>query len=150
MTLRKFVAVAIAALTAVMGNSPSIAAPATFASNSIVFANGLIPVQYREDRRNSEVRRHPPRHGWYNGHQGYREQRRGYRRHSDGWWYPPTAFGGGSVIGRHPSATHREFRSGTNARHRDWCSSRYRSYRPYDNTFIVRAGERAECISPYL
>ncbi|WP_080868927.1 BA14K family protein [Agrobacterium radiobacter] len=136
----------------VSGNSASIAAPATYVPNPIVLADGVIPVQYREDRRRPDLRRHPPRHGWYNDHQGYREQRRGYRRHSDGWWYPMAAFGGGAAIGgaigRQPS--HRELRSNTNARHRDWCSSRYRSYRPYDNTFVARAGERAECISPYL
>lgn len=27
-----------------------------------------------------------------NGHQGVKERRKGYRRHSDGYWYPPAAF----------------------------------------------------------
>ncbi|WLR95360.1 hypothetical protein [Shinella zoogloeoides] len=27
-----------------------------------------------------------------NGHQGVKERRKGYRRHSDGYWYPPGAF----------------------------------------------------------
>ncbi|WP_234717063.1 BA14K family protein [Ensifer adhaerens] len=26
--------------------------------------------------------------------------------------------------------------------------SRYRSYRPYDNTYVSRAGVRAQCMSP--
>jgi hypothetical protein len=34
--------------------------------------------------------------------------------------------------------------------HTRWCYARYRSYRPYDNTFQPYYGPRRPCISPYL
>jgi hypothetical protein len=34
----------------------------------------------------------------WRGHRGYRYARRGYRRHSDGFWYPLAAFGPTIVI----------------------------------------------------
>ncbi|WP_083222371.1 MULTISPECIES: BA14K family protein [unclassified Ensifer] len=33
--------------------------------------------------------------------------------------------------------------------HVDWCLSCCRTYRPYDNTYVPRAGVRAQCMSPY-
>ncbi len=33
--------------------------------------------------------------------------------------------------------------------HGEWCSHRYRSYRPEDNTYTSYSGARRECISPY-
>ncbi|MFU0503199.1 BA14K family protein [Pseudaminobacter sp. NGMCC 1.201702] len=33
--------------------------------------------------------------------------------------------------------------------HVDWCSMRYRSYRPKDNTFQPFNGPRRQCLSPY-
>ena len=33
--------------------------------------------------------------------------------------------------------------------HEDWCYSRYRSYRAYDNSFQPYTGGRRECFSPY-
>ena len=34
--------------------------------------------------------------------------------------------------------------------HLDWCSSRYRSYRPADNSYAPYSGGRRKCVSPYL
>jgi hypothetical protein len=34
--------------------------------------------------------------------------------------------------------------------HVEWCSSRYRSYRPYDNSYTPYSGGRRDCISPYF
>ncbi|QND52243.1 hypothetical protein HB779_10220 [Phyllobacterium sp. 628] len=52
----------------------------------------------RRDRRDRfESRRE--RAGSWNGYRGYREHRRGYRRHSDGYWYPLGAFGGRIILG---------------------------------------------------
>ncbi|WP_348631649.1 BA14K family protein [Mesorhizobium sp. M6A.T.Cr.TU.014.01.1.1] len=31
----------------------------------------------------------------------------------------------------------------------EWCYSRYRSYRAYDNTYQPYYGPRRQCISPY-
>lgn len=36
-----------------------------------------------------------------------------------------------------------------NEAHLDWCSSRYRSYRPRDNSYTAYSGGRRECISPF-
>jgi Ni/Co efflux regulator RcnB len=110
-------------------------------------------VQYREHYRDRDRRwdRHRHRHGWYGGHRGYRDYRRGYRRHSDGWWYPLAAFGAGAVIGG-AIANNREPRvvkGGIDPRHYDWCASRFRTYRAADNTYIPYVGAVAECRSPY-
>ena len=95
-------------------------------------------VQYR-DRRG-----HWDRPGHWHGHRGYRHERPGYRRHSDGWWYPLAAFGLGAAIGG-AIANDR----GTGDSHVSWCANRYRSYRAYDNTFQPNYGPRRACISPY-
>ncbi|TGQ31288.1 BA14K family protein [Mesorhizobium sp. M00.F.Ca.ET.216.01.1.1] len=34
--------------------------------------------------------------------------------------------------------------------HVEWCASRYRSYRPDDNSYMSYSGEQRPCISPYL
>jgi hypothetical protein len=36
-----------------------------------------------------------------------------------------------------------------NEAHLEWCSSRYRSYRPRDNSYTAYSGGRRECISPF-
>lgn len=116
-------------------------------AGAVPFPNAKAPqaseakqVQYRRDRND--------RPGYYRGHRGHREHRRGYRRHRDGWWYPLAAFGAGAVIGgaiaNQPRAV-----AGVNPRHIDWCSSRYRTYRASDNTYVPRVGVRAQCNSPY-
>lgn len=43
--------------------------------------------------------RGPDRAGYYRGYRGYRDHQRGYRRHSDGLWYPAAAFALGAIIG---------------------------------------------------
>ena len=94
------------------------------------------PVQYR--------RRHHGGRGWHNGHRGSRYHRHGYRRHSDGWWYPLAAFGLGAAIGGAISSDR-----DAEGSHVSWCANRYRSYRAYDNTFQPNDGPRKACISPY-
>ncbi|HEX2146131.1 MAG TPA: BA14K family protein, partial [Pseudorhizobium sp.] len=88
------------------------------------------------------------RRGYYRGHRGSREYRRGYRRHNDGWWYPLAAFGAGAIIG---GAINNQPRAqGLPSRHVQWCADRYRTYRASDNTYVPRVGVRAQCRSPYL
>ncbi|MFN7027009.1 MAG: BA14K family protein [Pseudorhizobium sp.] len=104
-------------------------------------------VQYRRDNDRRGYRDRD-RRGYYNGHRGSREQRRGYRRHSDGWWYPLAAFGAGAIFGgaaqgQSPRA------QGYDRRHVQWCSNRYRNYRASDNSYVPRVGVRAQCQSPY-
>lgn len=90
-----------------------------------------------------------PRYGYYNGYQGYRYRRDGYRRHNDGWWYPLAAFGAGLAIGGAIASPPRRVYSNASSAHVEWCYNRYRSYSAYDNTFQPYYGPRQECISPY-
>jgi hypothetical protein len=104
----------------------------------------------------------PRRGGWYGGYRGYGGYRDGYRRHSDGYWYPLAAFGAGAIIGgalaapryvepRYvepaPAPVYRS--SGLNPRHYEWCAGRYRSYDSYSNTFQPYNGPRQQCYSPF-
>ena len=74
----------------------------------------------------------------WRGHRGYRYHRRGYRRHTDGFWYPPAAF----VVKVRPGV-----RVGN--RHVRWCRAHYASYRASDNTWKPRGAPRRLCRSPY-
>lgn len=38
---------------------------------------------------------------------------------------------------------------GYTADHLDWCSNKYRSYRPEDNSYLSYSGMRKDCTSPY-
>lgn len=98
------------------------------------------------DRRDWNDRRDVRRSGWYNGRQGYRDRRPGYRRHSDGFWYPLAAFGAAAIIG---GAIANQPRASGGSSHVQWCANRYQSYRASDNTYVPRAGVRAQCVSPY-
>lgn len=119
---------------------PSVKAPQ--ASSSAVEL-----VQSRDrDRRFDRDR--DDRRGYYRGHRGSREQRRGYRRHSDGFWYPLAAFGAGAIIGG-AIANQPGRAQARSSQHVQWCSDRYRSYRASDDTYVPRAGVRARCSSPY-
>lgn len=85
------------------------AAPVT--PTQVQVTSNIEQAQYRERRedrrhndrydRRDDHRRHVEsrgRPGFWNGHRGYRDQRRGYRRGHDGWWYPAQAFGGRIII----------------------------------------------------
>lgn len=87
----------------------------------------------------------PPQHGWYNGHRGYRDYHPGYRRGSDGWWYPLAAFGTGLIIGGSIANQPARYSSA----HVQWCYDRYKTYRASDNTYAPQVGVRAQCVSPY-
>ncbi|WP_192181538.1 BA14K family protein [Mesorhizobium amorphae] len=85
---------------------------------------------------------------YWNGHRGYRDYHRGYRRHGD-YWFPLAAFATGALI---TSAIinnnqNRVYRGGD--AHVEWCYDRYRSYRASDNTFQPNYGRRRQCNSPY-
>lgn len=95
---------------------------------------------YRSDRRASRDYRD------WRGHRGYRDRRAGYRRHSDGFWYPLAAFAAGAAIGS--AVGNSGVRSGSSS-HVNYCANRYRSYRASDNTFQPYNGPRQQCRSPY-
>ncbi|MBZ9794474.1 BA14K family protein [Mesorhizobium sp. ES1-4] len=84
---------------------------------------------------------------YWNGHRGYREYHRGYRRHGD-YWFPLAAFATGALItGAIVNSENNRVYEG-NA-HVQWCYDHYRSYRASDNTFQPYNGPRQECRSPY-
>ena len=101
-------------------------------------------VQYYGERRE--------RRGWHGGYRGYRHERHGYRRHSDGWWYPLAAFGlGAAIIGGMAAqqAPRPPVGVAMPVSHVRWCQGRYRSYDAYTNTFQPYNGPRQVCVSPY-
>lgn len=103
-------------------------------------------VQYRVGRDRWD------RPGHWHGHRGYRHERPGYRRHSDGWWYPLAAFGlGAAIIGGMAAQPAPAPQLGVPmpAEHVRWCQARYRSYDAYSNTFQPNRGPRQACVSPY-
>ncbi|RVD20804.1 BA14K family protein [Mesorhizobium sp. M4B.F.Ca.ET.017.02.2.1] len=109
-------------------------------------------VQYQEWRRHRTMSRNRvySRNGdmYWNGHRGYREYRRGYRRHGD-FWFPLAAFATGALItGAIVNSNRTGVYRGGDA-HVQWCYDRYRSYRAWDNTFQPYNGPRQQCISPY-
>ncbi|MDX8529635.1 BA14K family protein [Mesorhizobium sp. VK25A] len=107
-------------------------------------------VQYRDWRRHRGFNRDFSRRdggAYWNGHRGYREYRRGYRRHGD-YWFPLAAFATGALITGAivNSENNRVYRGNS---HVQWCYDRYRSYRASDNTFQPNSGPRRQCESPY-
>ena len=80
------------------------------------------------------------RYGNWRGHRGYRNARPGYRRHSDGFWYPRAAF----AVRVSPGVRLR-----IGATHTRWCRDRYMTYRASDNTYVATGGMRRVCRSPY-
>jgi hypothetical protein len=99
-------------------------------------------------RGNWHGQRYFGRPGWnyHNGYRGYRYYRPGYH-HYNGWWYPAAAFVAGALITGAIVSQQQQVYSG-NA-HVNWCYSRYRSYRAYDNTYQPYYGPRQQCYSPY-
>jgi hypothetical protein len=115
-------------------------------------------IQHHNDWRRKKPNRRSQyqtnnRRGHWNGHRGQTHRRSGYRRHSDGMWYPLAAFGLGAIIGGvianqpQPAPVYRG-RAMSNA-HVQWCYGKYRSYRASDNTFQPYNGPRQRCYSPY-
>jgi hypothetical protein len=126
------------ACTPVIPVSAATFPPSTFEVKQAYKSSDAENVQYRRDRN---------RQGYYNGHRGYRDRRPGYRRNSDGYWYPFAAFGAGAIIGG--AIKNQSQRRLNSSQHVQWCMERYKSYRSSDNTYVPRAGLRAACSSPY-
>ena len=140
-------ACAAALLMALTPAVPAAAMPAHIPAPQVEKSSDVQTVQHRRDRHDRRYWRHGDRRsGWYGGHRGYRHHRPGYRRHSDGWWYPLAAFGAGAIIG---GAMNSRPAQASGSAHYNWCASRYRTYRASDNTYVPRVGVRAQCNSPY-
>jgi hypothetical protein len=121
----------------VTGVVPSMAAP-------IAPLQATTPAVHPDFQTIQYKKRPKYRRGHWKGYTGQRHQRRGYRRHSDGFWYPLAAFGLGAAIG---GAIGNQPRGGS--AHVQWCYDHYRSYRASDNTFQPYNGPRKQCRSPY-
>ena len=132
-TLATGLAVTLTSFIPVQAAVPMVSAPQVSADQA-----GVTNVQYR--------RHYERRHGWYNGHRGYRDRRPGYRYHN-GLWFPLAAFGAGALIGGAVAAD--RDRGGYSSRHYAWCEDRYRTYRASDNSFVASGGVRRACVSPY-
>ncbi|MFC3753069.1 BA14K family protein [Aquamicrobium ahrensii] len=129
------------------GVAPSAAAPVAPVAPITVSGvqSDFQTIQYkRQLRKRPNHQSNANRRGHWKGYTGQRSQRRGYRRHSDGFWYPLAAFGLGAAIG---GAIANQPQGG-NA-HVQWCYGQYRSYRASDNTFQPYNGPRRQCRSPY-
>lgn len=126
--MKKFLA--IYALSAALVCTSIMPAAAFTRSEAQPGISSVEQVQMRRDR------------GRYQGYQGTRERRPGFRRHSDGFWYPLAAFGADAAIGGAIRSDRRD------RRHVAWCADRYRSYRVADNTYRAPNGMRRQCISP--
>lgn len=142
------------------GNAIPTAAQAEGLSN-------LLSVNHKT-RRGAWCRNHPLRcrglanrgHNnprFLNGHRGNKFRRHGYRRHSDGWWYPLAAFAFTAYLFDQHNRNQRYVApNGWNhiprhnmAKHDAWCDYRYRSYSKRTKTFQPYHGPRKFCNSPY-
>jgi predicted GNAT superfamily acetyltransferase len=143
--MKMFAMVALSVATALSGVAPAAAAmpaPARIETTSQATAP-VQEVQYRREHRRHFHRHYPRgyRHhgGYYRHHGGYRH----HRRHRSG--IPLGAFAAGAIIGGALGAP----RAHAGNAHVNWCYSRYRSYRAFDNTFQPYHGPRRACYSPY-
>ena len=95
--------------------------------------------------------------GEWNGFKGYRHYRNGYRKHTDGWWYPEAAFQPNAKAGVANESVqaipHKQKDSEEKPwqikSHVDYCSSKYKTYSASDNTYQPFEGARKACVSPY-
>lgn len=129
---------------------PLSAAPA-FVPKAPVSVSDVVDVQQRvirRDRRQNFRRDRFERRGgryYLNGKRGYNQPRRGYRQHQ-GYWFPPSAFIAGAIIG---GALDNQSAVRSGSAHVRWCQNRWRSYRAYDNSYQPYNGPRRVCTSPY-
>jgi Ni/Co efflux regulator RcnB len=155
--LRQLLPTVLAASFAVGGVVPLSATP-IFVPKTEQASGDVHQVQSRKWRRANRIdrqidrlerraeRRDFYRNGdryYYKGYRGYRQHRRGYREYN-GWWFPAAAFVAGALV---TGAINSERARGNS--HEEWCYSRYRSYRAWDNTYQPYNGPRRECYSPY-
>ncbi|MBZ9774878.1 BA14K family protein [Mesorhizobium sp. CO1-1-8] len=141
-------------VTFVAAEAVSVNAQPNYVPQPQVAVPDVQTVQYREwrkDRYNRNFSRDRSfsrnRGAYWNGHRGYREYRRGYRRHGD-YWFPLAAFATGALITGAIINNENNRVYGGNS-HVQWCYDHYRSYRASDNTFQPNYGPRKECRSPY-
>ena len=140
--IRRLTALSAGCLMAAALALPASATPIR-ASQDGVASSSVVLAQYNRNRHGGHFYM---RHGnpYYGGHRGYRHYRRGYR-HYNGYWFPPSAFIAGAIIGgAMGGARHQMSRS-----HVRWCERHYRSYDVRTDTYQPYHGPRRRCVSPY-
>ncbi|MET3600476.1 BA14K family protein [Martelella mangrovi] len=139
---------------------PAEAMPVMNPASSV--SDNIETVQYRGGDRRHHGGGHY-RHGgrnYHNGHNnghgwGHRPPPRHHRYDDDNdSWVPLAILGAGAlIIGGAVASNNQRSRPqqayGLNPKHYNWCESRYRSYRPSDNSFQPYNGPRKQCLSPY-
>jgi hypothetical protein len=91
-------AAALASMVGLASFAPASAAP--LSGMAAATGSDVVKVQYNKDappprrhgRNNNHRGPHHDRPGNWNGFHGDSHRRPGYRRHSDGFWYPGAAF----------------------------------------------------------
>ncbi|AQX28573.1 MULTISPECIES: BA14K family protein [unclassified Bartonella] len=100
-----------------------------------------------------------------NGFKGYRHYRHGYRKYSDGWWYPEKAF----VVYTYSDVKDTPLNAISTQKynptvfsslekkelwsvkgHIDYCKARYLSYNQNDNSYQPFHGPRKQCFSSFF
>ncbi|MEP0232933.1 BA14K family protein [Roseibium sp.] len=153
MPLKRTAMAALAATAITLATAaPSYALPVgTSLSNAAQITDGmLLKVQNRNGfyTHNGKT--------YYNGRQGYKAARPGYKQYN-GWWFPLAAFAAGATLNQaltaKPTPSKARAPSRASSRftpeHYTWCARKYRSYRASDNTFQPYNGPRRQCVSPF-
>ena len=160
--MNKLAIILVSAVTALTGVAPANAFP-TVSAPTVQTSQPVEKVQWREDRR--DWRRYSPRYSrddrrWRNDRRWRDDRRYGDRRwrrdrHHNGsnagaiiGGLAAGAIIGGALAQPRYAQPPRRYVGGGNS-HVNWCYSRYRSYRAYDNTFQPYNGPRQQCYSPY-
>jgi hypothetical protein len=101
-------------------------------------------VQYRHHDRRRHYRHH--RGDRHYGRHYRRYDRHHHRHHRSNAGAIIGGLAAGAIIG---GAIANSGNRSYGSSHAQWCANRYRTYRASDNTYVPRAGVRAQCRSPY-
>ncbi len=155
--MKKLAVILVSAVTALAGVAPAEAFPVVNAPK-VATSQPVEQVQWSHGQYRNAPRyyRHHgsrySRHGRYYRHHGRYYGGRHWRGHNHG--HAGAIIGGfaaGAIIGgalAQPRYVEPRRYVGASS-HSQWCYSRYRSYRAYDNTFQPYHGPRQQCYSPY-
>lgn len=136
------------ALTFAAGGASAMT-PISSATSGPAAVEGNANIQMAQMNSNRNDRR--MRTSWSRNRDGNRCTRRngncryfrnGYY-YENAWWTLPLIIGG--TIG----ALNYSDDGGYGSRHVEWCSDRYRSYNPRNNTWVAYSGNVNQCNSPY-
>ncbi|OHV76346.1 BA14K family protein [Rhizobium sp. LCM 4573] len=162
--MKKLAVILVSVVTGFTGIAPAQAFP-TVPAVSRAQTSDVVNAQYYVNRGGGLEygdRRYWRRDRDWRGDRRYWRDDRRWRRHYGHRYYRHrdrsnlgAALGGfaaGAIIGgalAQPRYAPAPRYSGGGSAHVNWCYSRYRSYRPYDNTFQPYNGPRRQCYSPY-